>query len=118
MLMLAVIVVVIPQYSDYRARAQTDFWLLQLGATKQAIAAKAISAGALSASGMGVPVPVIKGKNQPDLAEVRPDGVIFLQGGIDGQFVAVIPSLQGGGVTWRCIGGSAVAVRRQCRVAS
>jgi hypothetical protein len=52
------------------------------------------------------------------LAEVAINGTVFMQGGVDGQAVALIPVLRSGNVSWRCIGGPAKAMMGVCRIAN
>ncbi len=113
--LLAAAFLIYPQYSDYRAAAETSQWLAVAEMSmKPYIAEKAKRAKTLAGSGVGLPKPVFAVSNMPDL-EITPDGMIFMRGGRDGQLVVLIPSLAEGKVTWRCVGGSRHDVTSECQ---
>jgi hypothetical protein len=115
---LAVLVaaaVIYPQYSDYRARAQTSEWLFEVQEAQRAVAANAQRRNSLTGSGVGVHRPNFSGTAAPDYFKVTDDGMIFLKGGSDGQLVVLLPSISGTHVSWACVGGSSKATPSRCR---
>lgn len=114
--------VVSSQYSDYRAASQTSGWAVGSHDTRAVIAANALRDKSLALAGVGVPPPSFPGfrsEQKPDHSEVTENGIILMQGGADGQLIVLIPSLERGKVSWRCLGGSAKSVSLpSCRSAA
>jgi hypothetical protein len=102
---LVIFVVSYPQYSNYQAAAETSTWLSQLEETKKLIAANTERNQSLVESGINVPRPNFS-SNPPEYAEVTRDGIIFVQGGREGQLIVLVPNLRDGQVEWVCRGGS------------
>jgi hypothetical protein len=108
-LVLVAAAIIVPQWQNYLADSQTGAWLnAEIVPTVQAISANVLRLKTTSGAGVGVPKPVFQ-YDAPTLVKVDPNGIIFLKGGSDGQFVALIPTFSGGKVSWRCIGGSSHA---------
>jgi hypothetical protein len=103
------------QYSDYTARAQTSGWLNQVTPLQDSIERFAIENSSLTGVTVKYNAASLFTPMNLDLVEVASNGTIALRGGSDGQFLVLIPSLAGGKVTWRCLGGSAKAMTYQCR---
>lgn len=97
--------VVVSQYSDYRAAAQTSGWIIEAEPAQRAVEANARRSGALAGAGVGVARPRFT-EEGPEHFEVSADGLILMQGGIAGQLVVLIPTLGPQGFQWRCVGGS------------
>jgi hypothetical protein len=110
LLVLVAAFLIVPQYSDYRAASETSGWLIASMPTAQAITDNILRQKTTSGAGIGVPKPAFQ-FHPPALVEVTPNGTIFLKGGRDGQFVALIPEFSARNVLWRCIGGSSHATR-------
>ena len=109
LLVLVAAAIIVPQWQDYLADSETSVWLnAEIMPAVQSISANALRLRTTSGAGIGVPKPIFQ-VHAPSLVEIDPDGIIFLKGGSDGQFVALIPTLSGGNVSWRCIGGSSHA---------
>ena len=105
--------VIIPQYSDYRSRLETSEWILNIGATKLAVAGNANRLRSLTNSGIGVKVP---GQMRSDPAiTIMANGVILIRGKKFGQLLVIIPELSDNKVSWTCVGGSAKDVPPLCR---
>ena len=102
---MAVAGIVITQYSDYRAATETSSWLNDVLPTVRTISANIIHIKGTTGSGIGVPNPVFK-FHAPSVVEITANGTLFLKGGRDGQFVALIPEYSSNHVSWRCMGGS------------
>jgi hypothetical protein len=116
LIVLVIAAIVIPQYADYAASAETSAWMAQVVPTKEYVAANAERSRTLVNSGLGAKRPDFSSR-APSYFEVTKDGTIFLQGGREGQLVVFVPALTEGKVSWRCIGGSRKATMR-CNNAS
>jgi len=101
------------QYGDYIAESEISGWIAQNEAVQSAIARRAREHGSLVGVGREVVLPDIA-YAPPDFYRVTDDGVILMRGGDDGQFVALVPTLANGEVTWQCIGGSKDSVNMWC----
>jgi hypothetical protein len=101
--------IVVPQYSDYRAAAETSRWLAQMDPVRLAIEQNAMLLKTMAGAGKYIDVPASLLSPPPGatLLEIRDSGEIILHGGSDGQLVILTPSFAEGKVTWRCLGGSA-----------
>ena len=110
-MVLVIAAIVIPQYADYAASAETSAWMKQVGPAKDYVAANAERSRTLVNSGLGAKRPDFSSR-APLYFEVTNDGTIFLQGGREGQLVVFVPVLTKGKVAWRCIGGSRKATMR------
>jgi Tfp pilus assembly major pilin PilA len=104
----------IPQYSDYTARAQTVGWLAQVQAVQSTIEQNAIEQKSLLGAGRGIDTKMFQVAGL-ELFEITESGMVILRGGAEGQVIVLIPSLSEDRVVWRCIGGSAHAVPTKCR---
>lgn len=112
LLLLLTAAVLTSLYSDYRARSETNSWLVQIKPTQVVIeesairnrtlqdAASEIDSGTISIAGI-------------DLFEITSAGTITLRGGSDGQ--VVVPTLQNERLIWHCIGGPKKAVPVECQ---
>lgn len=106
--------IVISQYSDYQARAETDGWIVQVRSIQDTVAQTAVKQKTL----LGVDKLVDRGAfrgEHVDVFEIMESGVIIARGGREGQVIVLIPSLIGETITWRCIGGPARAMPSKCR---
>ena len=106
--------IVSSQYADYRTRAETSGWMLELSAVKHAIEERALDRGTLQ--GVGDDLDLSKFKfHDAETFEVSSSGQIMVGGGRDGQLVVLTPNLVGTKIAWRCIGGPRYALPAQCR---
>ncbi|NHZ97708.1 pilin [Massilia sp. CCM 8734] len=100
---LVLAAVIIPQYSGYRARAETGKMLVELGAVQYAIEADAVKRGTFAGTAtqltQALPVP-----SNVTLFEVNDTGVIVAKGGRNGQMIILSPLFVDGKIQWRCIG--------------
>ncbi len=112
-LVLIAFALIIPMYGDYRSRAETSDWLLNIASTKIAISGNITRLNSLTNSGIGVKSP--SGLRSNPRINITTDGVIFIQGIKYGQLLVIIPELSGTKVSWTCIGGSAKDVPPFCR---
>jgi hypothetical protein len=101
--------VVIPAYTDYRASSETIEWLALLRATQEEIDAYVKQNKTIVAANKSIQLPQMKGVT---LAEIRDDGSIFVKGGIEGQLIVLLPTVEQDQVVWRCLGGSSKATLR------
>lgn len=106
-LVLVAAALIYPQYSDYRAAAETSGWLAEVLPTTQAITDNTLRLNTTTGAGFGIPKPTFQ-SHTPSLIEVTANGTVFLKGGTDGQIIVLYPELSGGKVVWRCRGGSHV----------
>ncbi|GAA6143193.1 hypothetical protein NBRC116584_30110 [Hydrogenophaga sp. 5NK40-0174] len=106
---------VYPQYSDYRARAQTDSWLFTVEEVQRKVETNAERKRSLVGAGTGVERPKFLPSIAPEYFRVTNDGIIFVKGGRDGQLVVLMPSLSGSKITWACIGGSLRTMPSRCQ---
>ncbi|WP_081413061.1 hypothetical protein [Chitinilyticum aquatile] len=102
------------QYSDYRAKVETDNWLLRVKEIQDTIERKAIKQKSLIDAGREVNKNLLQ-KLDLDLIEITDSSVIILRGGRDGQVIILIPSLSGDRIVWDCIGGPEKAMPRRCK---
>ncbi|NHZ35220.1 pilin [Massilia rubra] len=104
----------IPQYSDYRARAETSKMLAQLGAVQRAIEADAVKRGTFVGTATklahALPVP-----SNVTLFEVNDAGVIVAKGGRNGQMIILSPLFVDGKIQWRCIGAPDKDMPDRCK---
>jgi hypothetical protein len=106
---------VVAQYSDYRARAETAQWLSAVRTDViPALSDKIARQGGVEGSGVGIAAPKWTGV-PPTLFEITDDGIVLMRGGRDGQLLVMIPEWRDGAVTFRCLGGSAKATPGGCR---
>ena len=116
LLMLALAAAIIPQYSDYRALAETSNLLVQLEPVQRAIEADAVKqksfAGMAKHLANTAFIP-----NKLTVFEVTEAGVIIAKGGRDGQMIILSPSLLDGKITWRCLGAPDHDVPARCKSA-
>lgn len=115
-------IVVVPQYHEYASIAQSAEILGLLGLTKDRVEEQIRRTGTLSGSGAGLKIQewgqsdrLLDHRDPVNFRHVSSDGVILIRGVQEGQVMALVPSLQGGVVTWECVGGSADAVPSACR---
>jgi hypothetical protein len=105
---------VVPQYSDYRARAKTSEWLARSQEIQSMIEENAVKQKSLLGAGRGIDVKTFQLAGL-DVFEIMDSSTIILRGGPEGQVIVLIPSLSETRVVWRCIGGPAKAVPAKCR---
>jgi Tfp pilus assembly major pilin PilA len=110
--MLIAAALIVPLYSDYTARAKASEAIYSARPLQDLVASRAIELKSLSGSGIGVGAG-IKGTNGETI--ILPEGIIILRVPNSGQILVLLPSYEGGSVTWRCMGGSARDVPVQCR---
>lgn len=111
---LVLAAVIIAQYSDYRARAETDGMLVQLGVVQRAIEADAVKRGTFAGTATQFvhALPVVTNVR---LLEVNDTGTIVAKGGRNGQMIILSPSLIEGKIRWRCVGAPDKDMPRQCQ---
>ena len=114
LLILVAAAVIIPQYSDYTARVQTEEWLFLVKPILADIEKNAIQQNSLMNAGRNVNKEALQNANV-NLLEITETGVLILSGGRKGQVLILIPSLNAEQVTWRCIGGPAWIAPSGCR---
>ncbi len=102
---LFIAAIVVPNYSDYRARAETSLWLSQMEPVRLRIEDNAKRLKTMGGAGKQLDLPAAL-LPKVALLEIRDSGEIILQGGRDGQLVILTPSYAAGKVTWRCLGGT------------
>lgn len=110
LIVLVLAALIIPQYCDYRAAAETDSWLYQIITTQDSIEENIIRNKTVIGSGTGVQSPKFS-KHPPSYVKITDNGDIFLKGGHEGQLVVLIPTIKDSKVEWACIGGSSKATR-------
>jgi hypothetical protein len=103
--------VAIPQYADYKERAANTDIFNEALPLREAIEARIVELGSVENSGHGIQMPDSKNYK----AIVTRDGVILMQGLRYGHVMALIPSLDQGAVSWRCIGGPSKDMSLKCR---
>lgn len=96
--------ILLSQYSDYLAAAQTDSWLKEVEPLKQQIAANVERYQTLENTSINIKATHFS--IAPEYFKIMPNGTIYIKGGKEGQLIVLVPILSGGSVTWRCIGGS------------
>lgn len=105
-----------PNYSDYRAAAETSEWLVQIQSIQDAIEEYVLEKGSVLELGSDFDREVFQFHSMNlDVFEITKHGEIILRGGGDGQVVILIPSLDRTRIIWRCIGGSRRAVPSRCK---
>lgn len=110
-IVLAVAAFIVPQYSDYAASAETSAWMAQVAPVQAHVAANAEREQSLVNAGQDAKRPNFS-RHAPAYFEITKDGMIFIQGGREGQLIVLVPTLTEGKVSWRCIGGSRKATTR------
>lgn len=115
LLVLILAAMIIPLYADYRARAETNAWLVQVAPAQRALEQSALRQKSLVNIGLGL--------NRRDFLpakatvfEIKSNGEIWIGGGRDGQLLVMIPSLVQDKVLWRCLGGPAKAMPDKCKI--
>ena len=106
--------IVSANYADYRTRAETSGWMVDLIAVKHAIEKRASNLGTLQGSGDDLDLSAFK-FHDAQTFQVSSAGQIMVGGGRDGQLVVLTPTLVGTKVAWRCVGGPRYAVPAECR---
>jgi hypothetical protein len=121
-LFLICAVFIATQYSDYRARSGTLYWLALVQEVRIEIEQKALKQKSLVGVGNEVDKKAFQARNlnafkasNIEVFDITESGIIILRGGIDGQVVILIPSLSEQDVIWRCVGGSAKAMPDKCK---
>jgi hypothetical protein len=100
--------ILMPAYTDYRASSETIEWLALLRATQE-IAAYVKQNKTIVGASKSIQLPQLRGVTH---AEIRADGSIFVKGGIEGQLIVLLPTVEQDQVVWRCLGGSSKATLR------
>ena len=113
LLLIVVAALVVSQYSDYRARAETDGWLAQIKPIQVIIEKNAIQQKSLMNAGKNVNKETLQNLDV-NFFEITETSILILRGGREGQIIILIPSLTAEQVTWRCIGGPAQAIPSRC----
>ncbi|MDQ1831370.1 pilin [Massilia scottii] len=116
LLMLALAAVIIPQYSDYVARAETGVLLVLLEPVQRAIEADAAKQKSFAGMAKHLALPA-KIADKLTVFEVSDAGEIIAKGGRNGQMIILSPSLLDGKITWRCLGAPDHDVPARCRSA-
>jgi hypothetical protein len=111
LLVLVAAAIVVPQYSDYRARARGSEMLFYVRPVQDLVASRAIALQSLSGAGVG-----LRYETPASVKEliVREDGTLVVVGSHFGQVFVLMPSYSAGVVSWRCLGGSAKDVPATC----
>lgn len=104
--------IIVPQYGDFRARAQAADALVSIRPTQDRVAAQAIARQSLVGSGLGI---AQSASGHISESWVLTDGAIVLRLAGTGQVFVLLPTYSAGAVSWRCIGGSAKNVPLNCR---
>jgi hypothetical protein len=114
---LLLILIVIPQYSDYRHVAETQRWVGEIRPVMERIEKNILKNASLVDANIGVDKMLLSGgeAKQPDVFEITRLGEIILRGGSHGQLLILIPAFEEGKVRWRCIGGPERIVPKTCR---
>lgn len=108
-LVLVAAAIIVPQYSDYLSAAETSLWLSKMEPVKMMVEENSGKLKTLNGAGRHIDKAAFA-PNNVTFFEIRDSGEILLQGGRDGQFVMLTPTLDNGKISWRCLGGSRKAV--------
>lgn len=111
---MAIAAVAIPQYSDYRAYAETQRWLVEIEPLRLRIEERGLRAGTLKDVSVGLTKPDFR-SGTPAAFRIDPDGTILIKGRDEGQVVLLTPTLRSGSITWACVGGPDDAIPKKCR---
>ena len=103
------VVFLVPQWENYRASVETSQWLAELRLIQDAIEVEALKGKSLAGAGIAMKPPEFSARNVT-YSEITEDGIILVRGGRQRQFIALIPALMNGKISWRCKGGSDGAV--------
>ena len=114
LLTLILVAIIYPQYSDYRAKAETVDWLIEVKPLQLDIQKAALRQGSLTGSAKGLKEPNFS-LGPINFFSITDEGVIIIKGGSHGQMLVLSPYLNAGGVMWQCIGGSDIDVPRKCK---
>ncbi len=107
---IAIYLVVSPQYSDYRAKAETERWIYELEPLQNRLAESYQKSGKFDVA--------LTSQTALQLAEkptVYKSGTIVMQGGYAGQVLLMTPSVTNGKVQWHCWVGPKSAMPKACR---
>jgi type II secretory pathway pseudopilin PulG len=113
-LVLVLAAMAIPQYADYRARAETDMLLGQLHAVQQRIEAVASEQKSFLGVAKGIAKPAFS-RIEVTVFEITQSGAIIVKGGRDGQMLVLSPSFDAEKITWHCVGGPTKDMPAKCR---
>ena len=109
LIVLVLVALIYPQYSDYRATAETSGWLNQLDKTKRSIEENIENNKTVIGSGINVQPPKFEEPSPPTYVKVMDNGNILVKGGREGQLIVLVPTLNASKVEWACVGGSSKA---------
>ncbi len=105
--------IIIPQYCDYRAQSETSVWLNHIRPIQNQIENTILENKTVNDSGLEVNA--LLHLNDMEYTNITRDGVIFLKGGSEGQFITLIPTIIEGDVIWECVGGSNDNMLPKCK---
>ncbi|MDX1401994.1 MAG: pilin [Kiloniellales bacterium] len=115
-LVLLAAAVLIPAYGDYLGRATLSEVLAELESYRHEIAEKATNQGTMENAGVGVAIsPEDSLRLGVNYARIFSDGTIVFRHGRYEQVIVWEPTMAGGNVTWRCVGGPRKSVPPWCR---
>ena len=107
-LVLAIAAVVIPQYSDYKARTISYEIMNSLEPLQNQVSNQLMA---------GLPIEPKKVINQSKFIqslEQKSDGTIIVKAKEAGQVIVLVPAKEQGKIIWHCIGGSKNDVPAKC----
>lgn len=107
---LLLIVVIIPNYSDYRAMSQASNWLTEF---EQSETTKQIENQLLANQSVKVSTDKLKFKFVK-FAKVNALGEVVLKGENYGQILILIPIKENNNIRWQCVGGSDKDIPSKC----
>lgn len=114
-LVIVLLVVIYPLYSDYRSYSETYNWLATMEPLKQAVEANAVRQRSLAGAGKGIDKSSFGWKNITYF-DISDSGAITIKGGHDGQVVILTPSFDAEKrIVWHCFGGPTAAMPSECR---
>lgn len=106
------LLIIIPNYSDYRAKSQTSNWQIEF---EQSEIAKQIESQLLANQPVKVSTDKLNFKFV-HFAKVNALGEVIFKGDDFGQILILTPSKENGKIIWQCWGGSDKDIPSKCRV--
>lgn len=102
---------VLPLYSDYRAKAETEGLVFKMEASQRLLEVIFQKTGKFDSA---VPSKTTANANDPKPL-IFDNGTIIVKGNVEGQLLLLIPAIEGGAVRWRCYVGPENATPKNCR---
>ena len=107
---LIAFLLLLPLYSDYRARSEVVQWMLALEALQAAVAQEYARSGKLDVSRK------LEEADSLGIKSVVTDGnVLIIQGGRENQLLVMLPKVVGNEVRWSCWVGPGKAKPSRCQ---